>query len=232
MTAAGWHAWAPLVIAASLGLAAVTMAVTRSGQRQRAAVEREQYIRGYAFPASVLADLRAAYPHLDDAGVELVVRALRDFFLVHARAGRRAVGMPSKAVDELWHAFILHTQAYQDFCQRAFGSFFHHVPASAMGTSGSESAMAMRRTFRLACQEAGLVRTDTRLPLLFTIDWQLAVPGAVAYTVQMFKPKSEGGDGCVGGSGPHAGLCAGGHHGASSDGGGHHGCGGSSCGGH
>lgn len=41
--------------------------------------------------------------------------------------------MPSQAVDVLWHAFILHTQAYQGWCQNALGFFLHHTPAEALG---------------------------------------------------------------------------------------------------
>jgi hypothetical protein len=31
-------------------------------------------------------------------------------------------------VDEFWHTFILHTQAYMEWCQRTFGFFVHHTP--------------------------------------------------------------------------------------------------------
>ncbi|MFJ4907737.1 glycine-rich domain-containing protein [Streptomyces sp. NPDC093249] len=34
---------------------------------------------------------------------------------------------PSRVVDEGWHALILHTTVYRDFCRRA-GRFVHHVP--------------------------------------------------------------------------------------------------------
>ncbi|CAA0123070.1 Uncharacterised protein [BD1-7 clade bacterium] len=36
--------------------------------------------------------------------------------------------VPSKAVDELWHAHILDTQAYARDCQQVFGYFLHHFP--------------------------------------------------------------------------------------------------------
>ncbi|WP_059006208.1 glycine-rich domain-containing protein [Streptomyces specialis] len=35
---------------------------------------------------------------------------------------------PSPIVDDYWHAFLLHTKAYADFCDRAFGKFIHHQP--------------------------------------------------------------------------------------------------------
>ncbi|MFD0688121.1 hypothetical protein [Actinomadura fibrosa] len=34
----------------------------------------------------------------------------------------------SDSVDPGWHAFILHSQDYADFCDRLFGRYFHHVP--------------------------------------------------------------------------------------------------------
>ncbi len=35
------------------------------------------------------------------------------------------------AIDEMWHAFILCTREYADFCHWAFGKFIHHVPNTA-----------------------------------------------------------------------------------------------------
>jgi hypothetical protein len=31
-------------------------------------------------------------------------------------------------IDEMWHAFLLFTLDYADFCDRHFGFFLHHVP--------------------------------------------------------------------------------------------------------
>jgi hypothetical protein len=35
---------------------------------------------------------------------------------------------PSPLVDIGWHAFILHTQRYSDFCRQIAGGFIHHYP--------------------------------------------------------------------------------------------------------
>lgn len=35
---------------------------------------------------------------------------------------------PSKLIDIGWHAFLLYTKEYQDFCQRVAGRFLHHEP--------------------------------------------------------------------------------------------------------
>ena len=38
------------------------------------------------------------------------------------------VGMSSARVDEAWHAFLLYTYEYRQFCQRYFGRFVGHAP--------------------------------------------------------------------------------------------------------
>ena len=46
--------------------------------------------------------------------------------LIEERAPFRAV--PSRPVDAAWHAFILHTAAYCDYCEQRFGAYLHHEP--------------------------------------------------------------------------------------------------------
>lgn len=33
-----------------------------------------------------------------------------------------------REIDEMWHEFILFTQAYVDFCMTFFGEYMHHLP--------------------------------------------------------------------------------------------------------
>ena len=33
-----------------------------------------------------------------------------------------------KPLDDMWHWFVLHTEAYEQFCQRYFGHMLHHDP--------------------------------------------------------------------------------------------------------
>src|SRR5436190_4194549 len=37
--------------------------------------------------------------------------------------------VPSVPVDVAWHAFILHTRAYTEFCEEAYGGYLHHDPS-------------------------------------------------------------------------------------------------------
>ncbi|OHU82062.1 hypothetical protein [Mycobacterium talmoniae] len=40
----------------------------------------------------------------------------------------QVIGMPSRAIDEAWHGFILCTARYAAFCDAAYGRFLHHHP--------------------------------------------------------------------------------------------------------
>jgi hypothetical protein len=49
-------------------------------------------------------------------------------FLVACAANPGAGLAPSPDVDKGWHAFILHTADYAEFCDRVAGRFIHHLP--------------------------------------------------------------------------------------------------------
>lgn len=48
--------------------------------------------------------------------------------------------MPSHAVDEAWHGFILCTARYSAFCDAAYGRFLHHHPEG--GAPAGSAALA------------------------------------------------------------------------------------------
>jgi hypothetical protein len=56
---------------------------------------RAQFIRNYTFPHGLFAKLGAKRPQLDAKQMQLVARALRQFFLAYLHGGRRYVSMPS-----------------------------------------------------------------------------------------------------------------------------------------
>ena len=61
---------------------------------------------------------------------DLVTEGLRQWLRCCGAAMRdgQVIGMPSHAVDEAWHGFILCTARYQAFCEKAYGQFLHHHP--------------------------------------------------------------------------------------------------------
>src|SRR5215472_5106866 len=46
-------------------------------------------------------------------------------------AGYEGIGMLSTEVDKLWHAHILNTKRYYDFCQQYLGHMVHHLRCSS-----------------------------------------------------------------------------------------------------
>jgi hypothetical protein len=63
----------------------------------------------------------------DQAAAERIVDQALAFLL--ACALNPGAGLaPSAEVDKGWHAFILHTADYAEFCQRVAGRFIHHLP--------------------------------------------------------------------------------------------------------
>jgi len=86
--------------------------------------------------------------------------------------------MPSRAVDDLWHEFILDTDEYHAFCSHAYGRFLHHRPERAMSNDEAVqlNGEAMALTFALACRDEAIPpRSPSRLPVLFKVDDELGL---------------------------------------------------------
>lgn len=146
-------------------------------------MRREQVIRHYKLPAGLFETLRHRHPHLTIKDCQLVAQGLRQFFLAYHNSGHRYVSMPSQVVDDLWHEFILHTRAYEDFCKQAFGGLLHHTPAAALGDEAPAKGNAgLRRTWWHVCREDNIhPRVPRRLPLLFALDAKLVIAGGFVY---------------------------------------------------
>ncbi len=211
---------------------------------------RLRHIREAPLPPGIYDKLRATRPDIDPAHFRKIERGLRDFFEAYLLSGRKPVSMPSQAVDELWHEFILYTRHYQQFCDAAFGRFLHHTPAGAI-TRNYDRNVGLRRVWWHCCKREGIdPRKATRLPLLFALDTQLALADGFHYVVDcngVRKRQDENsGGGCGGGTqcatdmsdtsfdGTTDGLGDGGSGDGSGDGGdsgGDSGCSGGGCGG-
>ena len=162
--------------------------------------KRANFIREYRFPHGLLPALGKRYPALGGAELQLVSRGLRQFFLAYLYGGRRHVSMPSQVADELWHAFILNTRAYDAFCRQAFGRFLHHAPAVVL-SKDKRNNEGLRRVWWHTCREENIdPRKPTRLPLLFALDAKLGIEGGYRYALdcsRLTEPAS-GTTQCVG----------------------------------
>lgn len=161
---------------------------------------RAAFIHDYQFPRGLFEKLHAKRPALDTKDMQLVARALRQFFLAYLMSGRKYVSMPSQVADELWHEFILYTRNYEEFCRRAFGRFMHHTPAIAL-SDDKQNNSGLRRTWWYTCKEENInPRTPTRLPLLFALDAKLGISGGFVYAPDCSKvhDRQEGTVHCAG----------------------------------
>jgi len=71
-------------------------------------------------------------------------------FLELTRVVRTPIAVVSKTIDELWHAFICCTEAYQEYCLKTFGEYLHHRPR----TDGFPVPAKSIRTFVTEYQRA------------------------------------------------------------------------------
>ena len=170
-------AGAGLVLLLLLVMSGLAFGALRAWEDSR----RRQFIRESRFPPYLVAKLRAKYPQLSAGDADLVMRGLRQFFMAHLRSQRRFVAMPSQVVDFAWHEFILHTRAYQLWCDTAFGKLLHHTPAEVLGRDPKRND-GLRRTWYWACKEESIdPRKPRRLPLLFALDKKFNIPGGFTY---------------------------------------------------
>lgn len=160
-----------------------------------------QAIDSYAWPPGLIERLAEHHPTLTSDEIELVSRGLRQFFRAYLHSSGRAIAMPSRVVDDLWHEFILFTRDYQLFCQRAFGRFLHHVPAVVHGTPRKPGEHGLYHVWKLYCREESIdPEMANRLPLLFAIDERLKIEGGFMYHLDWVRRHRSKGGGC-GGSG-------------------------------
>lgn len=131
--------------------------------------KRERFIAGYEFPAHIAARVRKRLPRVRESDWPLVEQGLREWFVCCAWRWNLILGMPSRAVDEAWHEFILDTRAYTRFCEEAFGEYLHHTPDEAMGTPMGD---ALAETVRAWDRSEAGQREDS---ILWELDERLGI---------------------------------------------------------
>jgi hypothetical protein len=166
--------FASVTLLAALGALTATLAHARRAARERFIAEAD-------IPQFLKTKLRQTYPHLSGVDADVAEQGLREFFIACLHSKRQFMAMPSQAVDVLWHEFILHTQAYDQWCGQALGYFLHHTPAEALGKSAKRND-GLRRIWHWACKREGIEpRTPSHLPFLFAIDNRLRIPDGFHY---------------------------------------------------
>lgn len=209
-------------------IALAVLAVLGLVWRQRSRRHREAFIDRFPYAEFLDRRLAARRPELTPVQRGEVLAGLRDYFQLCRMGRRRMVAMPSQAVDDAWHEFILFTRHYARFCTGAFGRFLHHTPAEAMHTP-TEASDGIKRAWRLACAREGIDPAHPgRLPRLFALDAALGIAGGFIYHLDCLAAGGAAGTGFCGSHIGCGGGCAGDAGGADGDGGGD---GGGGCGG-
>ena len=156
---------------------------------KRKYIQYSQHIGQFALPPVCLQAVRQQHPGLSLEQYIEIEQGLRQFFLTYLNSCFDFVAMPSKAVDTLWHEFILCTRDYEDFCQRAFGHFLHHQPAVAMDPAEKEMNEGLRRCWWHACKIEEIDPYNaTRPPLLFELDASLNIANGFYYVIKPVAP--------------------------------------------
>lgn len=159
-------------------------------------IARQQaVIKAYRFPTHIRRAVGDKYPALSSRQLELVIEGLQHYFMVSTANRHHGVlkptRMPSKVVDEAWHAFMLDSREYTAFCEQAFGEYLHHVPDTAEVPADEHDKdadydddniqtlyhrRAMWDTWCIACELEDIDPISPQaIPLLFAIDEQLGI---------------------------------------------------------
>ncbi len=97
-------------------------------------------------------------------GIERIIADnLKTEFLRFVALRKYNTGMliPSALVDKFWHAFILHTEEYGDFCLRHLGYYMHHRPQDHSKTNVINDNIVAKRT--MECLEKMFPDYDKQL---------------------------------------------------------------------
>src|SRR3954469_21188788 len=131
---------------------------------------RRAHIESYEFPSGLRDKLCGELG--SGRRADIALDGLRAWYLACLYADGELLGMPSRIVDEAWHAMILRTREYECFCRRAFGSYLHHTPDSAHDVPMSK---ILPPTLRVV-EENGLPM------VLFTADADAGYEGGYAWS--------------------------------------------------
>jgi hypothetical protein len=108
---------------------------------------------------------------------DLVEKGLRQWLRCCAAAmrDRQVIGMPSHAVDEAWHGFILCTARYSAFCENAYGRFLHHHPEGGAPANSSAAHDPMHEQLRRTVIAWSMVALPGEACVLWDLDKHVGV---------------------------------------------------------
>ena len=87
-----------------------------------------------------------------------VMQQYKNFLFIYKKYGHTYTLTPSVEIDAAWHAHILHTKEYNEFCEKFFGRFLHHTPElpTSNNSNNKSNAANFQRTQELYEKEFGI----------------------------------------------------------------------------
>ena len=86
-------------------------------------------LMGATIPDKVIKEAARINPSLQSPEVMLsAVRGFKEFMGLFVLDPNTKFGMPSRAIDDVWHAFLNFPSDYSDFCLKYVGKVVSHVP--------------------------------------------------------------------------------------------------------
>lgn len=172
------------------------LALTVVALENRQWTKQKSALKDWRFDETYVQEVLLKYPHLTQAQVLEAYEQLRLYVQICWHYEKRMVAMPSKLVDACWHVFISDTRNYAWFCEAVLGRFLHHEPPSAndlQRISDSERnqllMLANARVYQGAVGHA--TNAGLEVPVLFSIDERLRIPGGHSYSVEFLKCLAE-----------------------------------------
>ena len=137
------------------------------------------FVVGYRFSSNVLKVFKREYPQYDEKQTKAAFSGLKEYLLLHSFYPNNIYGMPSKLADDAWHAFMLCSKEYDDFCKKAYGRYLHHSPdtncnGQILNSSSifkDEIILTYKVSKRLYSEYDDLLRLQHKaIPLIFLLD--------------------------------------------------------------
>jgi len=143
---------------------------------------RKRFINKYSFPDSVVINIKKAYPQLSDAEIDMISKALKDYFYISYIVGNFHISMPSKIVSDFWQEFSSLNKEYKSFCKKAFGKNLEWLKAEGI------EGIGIQTIWENACilEDIDHIIPD-KLPILFKLDSLLEIENGFLYTLDCRK---------------------------------------------
>lgn len=156
-----------------------------------------RFVWSYSFPEKVRVSLVEAWPATRTDKYEKIEEGLKVYLLIHAARLHgliedTSIPMPSTAVDEGWHAFILCSRDYFSFCEKVYGEYLHHEPTAESDKNHTSPLTQVHpeivKLRKLANKLHDKKLIDIKLTRDFvTMDWQMHIPEGWHITIDEWE---------------------------------------------